>query len=32
MENGMEASQKTKKHRTALWSSNTTARDIPEGM
>jgi hypothetical protein len=31
LENNMEASLKTK-HRSAIWSSNPTPRDIPKGM
>jgi hypothetical protein len=31
MENSMEASQKTR-NRSAIQSSNTSAKDIPEGM
>jgi hypothetical protein len=31
LENCMEAPQNTK-NRTAIWSNNTTPRDIPEGM
>jgi hypothetical protein len=31
MENNMEGSLKTK-HRSAIWSSNTTPRDTLEGM
>jgi hypothetical protein len=31
LENDMEASENTK-HKFAIWSSNSTARDIPKGM